>query len=165
MQYAYQAIKLSVEADPTTQDGDPFYEIQAGILLAEMAVNGQANDVNDHPLLTQDEIDRLQRFYGKVDDLTRKVRVRRLDVKLNCSGVATWLKPVWVWDWGRSESPTEPQFRSLERQTGCHDNEVLRRTLIASFELARKDKVAFADLIMQQITAAKDSEDSERPRR
>jgi TPR repeat protein/uncharacterized caspase-like protein len=158
MQYAYQVIKLSVEADPTKQDGDPFYEIKAGILLAEMAVNGQANDVNDRPLLTQDEIDRLQRFYGKVDDQTRKVRVRRLDVQLSCSGTSSWPKPVWVWDWGRSESPTEPQFRSLERQTRCYDNEVLRRTLIASFQLARKDQVPFADLIAQQIKAAQASE-------
>ncbi|HLH11367.1 MAG TPA: DUF2610 domain-containing protein [Methylovirgula sp.] len=159
MQYAYQAIKLSVEADPTKDDGDPFYEIKAGILLAEMAVNGQANDVNGNPLLTQDEIDRLQRFYGKVDDATRKVRVRRLDVQLNCSGTASWPKPIWVWDWGRSESPTESQFRSLERQTKCYDNTVLRRTLIASFALARKDKVPFADLIAQQIKAAQASQE------
>lgn len=158
MQYAYEAIKLSVDADPTKPDGNPFYEIKAGILLAEMAVNGQANDVNDHPLLTQDEIDRLQRFYGTVDNATRKVKVRHLWVPLNCANIYTVQESVWVWDWGRSESPTEPQFRSLERQTPCTDNEVLRRTLIASFELARKDKVPFADLIAQQIKAAQESE-------
>jgi TPR repeat protein/uncharacterized protein (UPF0335 family) len=157
MQYAYQAIKLSVEADPTTQDGNPYYEIRAGILLAEMAVNGQANDVNGNPLLTQDEIDRLQRYYGKVDDATRKVKVRRLSVQLNCIG-DTKQRDLWVWDWGRSESPTEPQFRSLERETDCYENQTLRRTLTASFQLARKDKVPFADLIMQQIKAAQDSE-------
>ena len=47
MKYAFLAIKLSVQADPTTPDGNPFFEINAGILLAEMAVNGQAVDVND----------------------------------------------------------------------------------------------------------------------
>ncbi len=161
MQYAYEAIKLSVEADPTTQDGDPFYEIQAGILLAEMAVSGQAVDVNGNPLLTPDEIDRLQRFYGTVDPQTRTVKVRQLEVPLNCSNIVngiTWPKPVWVWDWGRSESPTEPQFRSLERQTGCYDNSTMRRVLINSFELARKDKVPFADLIFQEIKAAQAGE-------
>jgi uncharacterized protein len=78
---------------------------------------------------------------------------------LNCSNVAngtnfTWDKPVWVWDWGRSESPTEPQFRSLERQTGCYDNWTMRRVLINSFQLARKDKVPFADLVFEEIKAA-----------
>jgi TPR repeat protein len=156
MQYAYQAIKLSVQADPTTPDGDPYYEIQAGVLLAEMAVNGQANDASGNPLLTQDEIDRLQRYYGQVDPQTRKVKVRQLWVPLYCPEAAKW-RQVWVWDWGRSESPTEPQFRSLERETDCYENQTLRRTLIASFQLARKDKVPFADLIIQQIKAAQAS--------
>ncbi len=67
MKYAFLAIKLSVQADPSSDDGNPFYEMGAGILLAEMAVNGQAVDVNDRGLLNPDEIDRLQRFYGTVD--------------------------------------------------------------------------------------------------
>jgi hypothetical protein len=63
-----------------------------------------------------------------------------------------------VWDWGRAESPTEPQFRSLERETYCYDNDILRRTLSASFDAARKAKVPFADLINQQIIAAQAQE-------
>jgi len=159
MKYAFEAIKLSTQANPTTDDGDPYYEIGAGILLAEMAINGQAVDANERPLLSPDEIDRLQRYYGTIDAATRRVKVRRLDVPLNCG---TWqrTKPIWVWDWGRAESPTEPQFRSLERQTRCYDNDPLRRTLIASFEAARKSKVPFADLINQQIAAAKAQEDA-----
>ena len=86
MKYAFLAIKLSVQADPAKEDGNPFYEIDAGILLAEMAVNGQAVDVNDRGLLNPDEIDRLQRFYGTVDPETHKVKIRRLDVPLGgCS--------------------------------------------------------------------------------
>ena len=50
MKYAFLAIKLSVQADPSSEDGNPFYEIDAGILLAEMAVNGQSVDVNDRGL-------------------------------------------------------------------------------------------------------------------
>jgi hypothetical protein len=72
-----------------------------------------------------------------------------------------------VWDWGRAEAPTEPQFRSLERETGCYDNDVLRRTLSASFDAARKAKVPFADLINQQILAAQaqtNSQSTTRPR-
>ncbi|MGD0640551.1 MAG: DUF2610 domain-containing protein [Roseiarcus sp.] len=166
MKYAFLAVKLSVQADPTTEDGNPFYEIDAGILLAEMAINGQAVDVNDRALLNPDEVDRLQRFYGTVDAATRKVKIRRLEVPLGCGG-AIYKKSVWVWDWGRAEAPTEPQFRSLERETGCYDNDVLRRTLSASFDAARKAKVPFADLINQQILAAQaqtNSQSTTRPR-
>ena len=160
MKYAFEAIRLATLSDPTTDDGDPFYEIGAGILLAEMAINGQAVDANERPLLAQDEIDRLQRYYGTVDPATRRVKVRRLDAPLGCGG---WQRnaSVWVWDWGRAESPTEPQFRSLERTTSCYDNDVLRRTFIASFEAARKAKVPFADLILQQIGAAKAQVDAQ----
>lgn len=160
MQYAYQAIKLSVEADPTTEDGDPFFEIDAGILLAEMAVNGEANDINGHSLLNPDEVDRLQKFYGTVNPDVRKVEVRKLEVPLGCNGYYSRHGTLWVWDWGRKESPTEPQFRSIERQTGCYDNETLRRTLIASFLVARKTKVPFADLIYQQIKEARETVDN-----
>ena len=167
MKYAFLAIKLSVQADPTTPDGNPFFEINAGILLAEMAVNGQAVDVNDRALLTPDEIDRLQRFYGAVDPDTHKVKIRRLDVPLGGCNYP-YKKAVWVWDWGRAESPTEPQFRSLERETFCYDNDVLRRTLSASFQAARKAKVPFADLINQQIIAAQaqtNAQSTRQPRR
>ena len=161
MQYAYQGIKLSVEADPATEDGDPFFEIDAGILLAEMAVTGEANDINGKPLLNDDEIERLQKYYGTVNPDVRKVEVRKLEVPLGCAGEYTRLGNVWVWDWGRKELPTEPQFRSIERQTGCYDNQTLRRTLAASFLLAKKTKVPFADLIYQQIKEARETVDND----
>jgi TPR repeat protein len=167
MKYAFLAMKLSVQADPTEPDGNPFYEIDAGILLAEMAVNGQAVDVNDRALLTPDEVDRLQRYYGTVDSETRKVKTRPLTVPLDCGGY-TSDKLVWVWDWGRAEAPTEPQFRSLERETRCYNNDVLRRTLSATFQAARKEKVPFADLINQQILAAQaeaNAQSTRQPRR
>jgi len=168
MKYAFLAIKLSVQADPTKPDGNPFFEIDAGILLAEMAVNSQAVDVNDRALLNPEEVDRLQRFYGTIDQETRKVKIRRLDVPLGCGGYTDRRHSVWVWDWGRAESPTEPQFRSLERETLCYDNDVLRRTLSSSFEAARKAKVPFADLINQQIIAAQaqaNGQSTRQPRR
>ncbi|QAY95600.1 hypothetical protein CWB41_07485 [Methylovirgula ligni] len=161
MQYAYQAIKLSAEADPTTEDGNPFFEADAGILLAEMAVNGQANDINGRPLLDEDEVDRLQKFYGTINPDIGKVEVRKLEVPLGCNGYYSRHATLWVWDWGRRVSPTEPQFRSIERQTGCYDNATLRRTLIASFLLAKKTKVPFADLIYQQIKEARDTVDGD----
>ncbi|MGP8232829.1 MAG: DUF2610 domain-containing protein [Methylovirgula sp.] len=163
MQYAYQAIRLSAEADPTTEDGDPFFEADAGILLGEMAVNGQANDINGRPLLSEDESDRLQKFYGTVNPDARKVEVRKLEVPLGCNGYYNRYATLWVWDWGRRVSPTEPQFRSIERQTGCYDNATLRRTLIASFLLAKKTQVPFADLIYQQIKEARDTVDGDAP--
>ena len=151
--YAYKAIDLSVKADPTKPDGSPYYEFAAGILLAEMATNNEAQDVNGHPLLNPDEVARLQKYYGAIDPETHRVKVRLLEVPLNCWGWTIW-KRVWVWDWGRKKSPTEPQFRNLERDTSCFNNDVMRRTLSASFELAKKDNVPFADLIDQQIKSA-----------
>ena len=141
-------------SDPTTKDGNPYGEVAAGILLAEMARNNEAVDANGRPLLTKDEIDRLERFYGKVDEVTKRVKVRRLWVPLSCGGYYTRRQNIWVWDWGRVESPTEPQFRSVERQTKCTNNKTLRETLVASFATAKKNKVAFADLIDQQIKSA-----------
>jgi TPR repeat protein len=155
MAYAYRAIELSAAANPTTTDGNPFNEISAGIMLAEMADNHEAEDSNGNPLLTKDEVDRLERFYGAVDPVSKKVRTRAIDVPLRCGNYNVDWQKVWVWDWGRFESPTEPQFRSLERETGCNNNDALRRTLSAVFERAKKSKVAFADLIQEEIAAAK----------
>ena len=51
-------------------------------------------------------------------------------------------------------SPTEFQFRNLERATGCINNSVLRRTLVDIFEQSKKSKVAFADLTDQKVRTA-----------
>jgi uncharacterized protein len=155
MKLAYRTIELAVQADPTTDDGNPFHEIGAAHLLVEMAKNGEAVDAAGRPLLTQEEIDRLERYYGMVDPVTKQVKVRRLNVPLSCSRYWESRQPLWVWDWGRSESPTEAQFRNLERKTGCTDNDTLRRTLNDVFEQAKKSKVAFADLIAQKVLTAK----------
>ena len=67
----------------------------------------------------------------------------------------TRTKFVWVWDWGRAESPTEFQFRNLERaDPSCTDNGLLRRTLIDIFEQAKKSKLAYADLVDQKVKTA-----------
>jgi hypothetical protein len=155
MSYAYRAIHLATLTDPTSDDGNPMNEIEAGILLSEMAANHEAEDINGNPLLTKDEVDRLERFYGKVDPVTKKVRIRRLEVPVVCGGGGfTRQEPIWVWDWGRNESPTEPQFRAIEHEGFCIVDPVLRATLIASYQTAKKSNVAFADLIQQQIIAA-----------
>ena len=63
-------------------------------------------------------------------------------------------RAIWVWDWGRKESPTEFQFRSHERETGCSKNNVLRRTLSDVFDQAKKNDVPYADLAEQKIKTA-----------
>ncbi len=161
MRLAYHAIKLATEADPTTADGDPFYEIAAGHLLAEMAKGGEAVDpASGRPLLSKDETDRLEYFYGQVDPASGQVKARRLRAPLDCTGY-TRTVTVWVWDWGRKESPTEQQLRRAERENYCYNNQALRETLVASFELSKKNKIPFADLIEQQIKTAKASADAE----
>jgi uncharacterized protein len=156
MKLAYHAIDLSVQASPLTEDGDPFKEIAAGHLLAEMAKNGQAVDASGQPFLTQEEIDRIEHYYGKVDPETHHVKARRIDVPIRCDAFERYAfkAQVWVWDWGRNESPTEAQFRNIERDNSCSDHE-LRATMIGVFVEARKNNVSFADLLDQRIKTAK----------
>jgi hypothetical protein len=142
----------------------------AAHLLVEMAKSGEAADAAGRPLLTPEEIERLEKFYGAVDAGTRQVKIRRLTVLLNCGAgrrydqrhrewyyVYRWTRSrfVWVWDWGRSESPTEFQFRNLERaENSCTDNSLLRRTLVDIFEQSKKSQVPYADLVDQKVKTA-----------
>jgi TPR repeat protein len=153
LKLAYHAIDLAVLADPTTSDGDPFYEINAAQLIVEMAKNGEAVDAMGRPLLTPEEIDRLERYYGAVDPVTKRVKLRGFKMPIFCEPSGTWFLPeqIWVWDWGRTEAPTEFQIRYLERQTGCPYNTDLRATLIDLYTQAKKNKVAFADLLAQRM--------------
>ena len=146
-------------------EGNPFHEIAAAHLLAEMAKNGEAVDAAGRPLLTPDEIDRLERFYGAVDPVTKQVKALSITVLADCGGYRKWTKKVWVWDWGRAESPTESQFRNIERTTRCTNNDVLRRTLNEVFEQAKKNKVPFADLIDQKIKTANSVVEPKRSKR
>jgi TPR repeat protein/uncharacterized protein (UPF0335 family) len=164
MRLAYHAIELAMLTDPMTAEGNPFHEIGAAHLLVEMAKSGEAADAMGRSLLTQEEIARLERYYGAVDPVTKKVAIRRLFVPVTCrirrSGNGrndvSWTNHewLWVWDWGRTESPTEPQMRNIERTSGCSDNADLRSTLVDVFQQAKKNKVSFADLIDQKIKTA-----------
>ncbi|MGA2056159.1 MAG: DUF2610 domain-containing protein [Bradyrhizobium sp.] len=170
MKYAYRAIKLRTLADPLENDGSFYNEIAPAHLLAEMAKSGEAVSSDGRPLLSKDEVDRLEKFYGIVDPATNEVKVRRIAAPLVChvykdrGRELQQFAPggryfVWVWDWGRDESPTETQLRRLEHMTGCGLNQDLRGTLSASFRQAQKNKVAFADLIDEQIKAASNQTD------
>ena len=160
VRYAFQAIKFSQSAEPLSENGSPFIEIAAGHQIVEIAKSGEALTADGRPMFSPDEIGRMERYYGKVDAASSKVKALRLTTRLACwrSGATTYTSSrtydFWVWDWDREESPTESQLRYLERSSGCADNKDLRDTLQASFQLARKNKVAFADLIAQQIRAA-----------
>jgi hypothetical protein len=162
MKLAYHAIDLAVQTDPMLEDGNPYYEINAAHLLVGMAMSGEAVDAAGRPLLTPEEIDRLQHFYGTVDPATKEVSIRRLNAPMLCG---LWINtktrqpffgppmrpfPIWVWDWGRSEAPTDLQIRDIERRYGCH-NQDLRATLEDVYGQAKKSKVAFADLLYQKI--------------
>jgi TPR repeat protein/uncharacterized protein (UPF0335 family) len=164
MRLAYHALDLAVLTDPMTEEGNPFNEIGAAHLLVEMAESGEATDAVGRPLLTQEEIGRLEHYYGAVDPVTKKVAIRRLYVPVTCSfkrsgsgrSAVSWTDRywLWVWDWGRPEAPTEPQMRNIERTSGCSDNADLRATLIDVYQQAKKNNVRFADLIDQKIKTA-----------
>ena len=170
MQYAYRAMELALLSEKDSQsNGEQLPEIQAAHLLIELVKDPRYPE--NRRLLTPDEIERLERYYGATD-AEGKVRIRRLEVLLTCHvgepkysrrrkkdiWPATWTRKgtVWVWDWGRAESPTEFQFRNLERaNTLCTDNDVLRRTLIDIFNQAKKKQESFAALVDQKIRTAK----------
>ena len=153
MELAYHAIDLAVLADPTLQDGDPYYEFSAAHLLVEMVKSGEAVDSMGRQLLTPEEIDRLEHYYGTVDPATKQIKLRGFKMPIFCEPSLTYYFPeqIWVWDWGRPEAPTEFQIRYLERLTGCPYNVDLRATLIEVYSQARKSKVAFADLLAQKM--------------
>ena len=164
MQYAYKAIELATKWEPRSfLDVTMFREFAAGQLLAEMARNNEAVDDGGRALLTKDEIDRIETFYGRVDPVANVVKVRKLSVGF-CPNPTSdgWKRPIWVWDWGRKESPTEMQIRYLELMANTRGNRKLRETLAGSFEMARKNKVPFADLIDQQIQSARNSAPSKK---
>jgi uncharacterized protein len=183
MKYAYRAIDLAVQTDRVPRDNEPFPEVTAGQLLAEMARNNEAVDAAGRPLLTPDEVDRLERFYGTVEPGTKQVKIRRLRVEFGCGppralfdsrGRRTVIEEerkrwetIWVWDWARAEAPTEFQFRNLERRNGCVNNEVLRRTLTDIYQQSKKSQVLFAELVEQKVKTAYGQavENTEKPER
>jgi TPR repeat protein len=165
VKYAYRAIDLAQDQVLTrgalrgSRYDNPLDEIAAGILLAEMAANGEAVDSGGQPLLTQDERDRLERYYGRPDTETKAVKVRSLKVWMSCGGGRPEPKYIWIWDWGRDEAPTEPQFRYYEAlQPAClpymdtvgRDGKKAstRDTLKGLWDLVRRDKkYAFPDIV------------------
>jgi len=174
IKYAYKAIDLAIRAVGTgtrSAFDNPLDEIAAGILIAEMAANGEAVDKDGNPLLTQEERDRLQKYYGKPDPETHQVKVRSLAVWMSCGGGAPTRKYIWVWDWGRDESPTEPQFRYFESMKppcepyvdvyGINGRKAnTRETLKALWDIVRKDqRVSFPDIVAAQAEAATNTND------
>jgi TPR repeat protein/uncharacterized protein (UPF0335 family) len=153
MKLAYHAIDLAVLADPTTAEGDPYYEMEAAHLLVDLAKSGEAIDGMGRPLLTPEEIDRLEHYYGAADPGTKQLKVRGFKMPIFCDPQGQWFFPreVHVWDWGRTESPTEFQIRYLERRLDCNYNAKLRGTLTDIYAQAKKNKVAFADLLAQRM--------------
>jgi hypothetical protein len=169
VKYAFRAIDLAVQTDPTdalhvNQFYEPVYEINAAHLLVEMAKSGEAVDAQGRPLLTLDEIDRLERYYGKVNAGSTKVNIRRLAPEIDCGlrdsrtkkFIIKWtISPsIWIWDWGRKESPTGLQIREILRKNPlCFYNlDRWRATLDDIFDQSNKSKLAFADLTNERIS-------------
>lgn len=170
VKYAYRAIDLATQAGGSNAPGatvinNPLDEISAGILLAEMAANKEAVNTDGQPLLTQDERERLERYYGRPDPETKAVKVRSLQVWMRC-GLQTTRKYFWLWDWGREEAPTEAQFRYYEAQNPpCRPHEEQigkdgkkqnpREVLKALWEVVRKDnRLSFPEVVAAQAEAA-----------
>jgi len=81
--YAFKAMELATLSDAPPKIGEPFPEMAAAHLLAEMIKTNEASD-RSGSLLTTEETERLERFYGKVDPSSKQVKIRRLLVDLRC---------------------------------------------------------------------------------
>ena len=73
--HAFKSMELAALSDAPPRIGEPFPEIAAAHLLAEMVKSDEASD-----MLTAAEVERLERFYGKVDSSGKQVKIRRLVV-------------------------------------------------------------------------------------
>ena len=73
--HAFRSMELAALSDAPPRIGEPFPEIAAAHLLAEMVKSDEAGD-----MLTcgAAEVERLERFYGKVDSSGKQVKIRRL---------------------------------------------------------------------------------------
>ena len=76
-------MELATLSDAPPKIGEPFPEMAAAHLLAEMVKTNEAGD-RSGSLLTTEEVERLERFYGKVDPSSKQVKIRRLLVDLRC---------------------------------------------------------------------------------
>ena len=127
------------------------------------------------PLLTPEEIDRLQRYYGTVDAATKQVKASRLqdaDVLRAFGGHGTCRSRFGFGIGAVPKLRRSFRFAILSGWTGCPYNIDLRATLIDVYAQAKKSKVAFADLLAQriqtlegQVKAQSQSDDNRRRRR
>jgi hypothetical protein len=74
--HAFKAIELSTQSDAAPKVGEPFPEMAAAHLLTEMVKANEAVDNSGGPLLTAEEVERLERFYGKVENSSKQVKIR-----------------------------------------------------------------------------------------
>jgi TPR repeat protein len=138
--WAYRAIDLAAEADPTEPDYDPTDEVAAAHVLIEMARNGEAVGPQGSPLLTPDEVDRLEYYYGAYDSASHQVGVAKLR-----STLCGQSRDLFVWNWGREEIPTAAQMRAVNnvRDDACRQIKVLDTKFSEAFAYARNSKGKF----------------------
>ena len=122
----------------------------------------QAVDVNGHPLLKPDEMERLQNFYGTIDSATRRVKFRSFQVPLTCG---TWQHEADLGlGLGPPKSPRSRNF-AARRQTGCYDDDTLRHTLIAASRRRARTKWRSPTSSKKQSPRREPQEDARRGRR
>jgi TPR repeat protein len=123
--YAFAAIDLAAMANPAgdywQNDFSPLTEIAAGHFLIMLAHQPDGTDEQGKPLFSKAETDLLEKYYGKYDETQHRVVVKMADFFDYANAVpqdSTVRKQLWIWDWGRVESPTEQQFRRIELWRG-----------------------------------------------
>jgi TPR repeat protein len=183
--YAFAAIDLAAHANPAEHyfqnDFSPLTEIAAGQFLVMLAHEPDCVDEFGKPLFSKAEIDTMEKYYGLYDAKQRRVVVKIIDMYdyENAMPQADAVRlPLWVWDWGRAEAPTEQQFRRIElwRDTTFYDlyrdryfarkrndptamhahpeyvtQNMLRSSLSDIYSISRNIKTSFLDLLANKL--------------
>ncbi len=116
----WQTIEKVREVDPASVHADPKIEARAAFELmsiysAEKSKRGRSS------IITDDQIERLGQDYGD-GKRTHLVRLGALG-PVRCANRNLADRWILIWNWQRSEPPTDAQFDWLERHYRCHEIE------------------------------------------
>jgi TPR repeat protein len=136
--YAVAAFNLGSKAEPSSDDAFPMYAVNAAHILQDVQRNGVAipSGVN---------IDQLKVRYGPPQPL------KKLNVKVTCHTVTVDAE-IYIWDWGRKESPTEMQFDWLSKARRCEPKPEARKGLKDIYDIAQQRRTSYKELLVEALS-------------
>lgn len=142
--YAYRAYDLSRNAKPDEEASWLLYERAAArILLA----------LDDENLLEPRNIHEIRNLRGDFGD----GKMKRFEVPFQCGDQGIIDISIYVWNWEREYTPTDPQFDFAKQVNGCKIPENASDSFQRLFQLARKNDVSFKDLTVYALAQAENT--------